>query len=272
MALWTHCRRRRSSDHGLDVSHWVGSAILTGAVALALVPAVISLLYPDFFLYADAIPFRTAVQTLFYVSSCIPAAASQLYKEHVFLQYKQPVNMELLSLLLSIFQFILASIVSPLAFVLQGLGFLDDWTHAYESSQFGDNAIDAIRCFFGQASTGDYPEEARCTLVGLLVLFHVLSVVSVGVAVDRIVNAGAIKVMYRGISAGIILAVLSMHVYDMMTPTFNYGPAVDALNFACLILLILGTEIYHRSGIPDSTYETVYPPVEYEGMEQQQQE
>jgi hypothetical protein len=268
MAIWTQCRHR-SSDRGLDVSHWVGCTILAGAVALALVPSVISLLYPDFFLYADAIPLRTAVQTLFYVSSCIPAAASQLYKEHVFLQNKQPVNMELLNMLLSIFEFILASIVSPLAFVLQGLGFRDDWTHAYESSQFGDNAMDAIRCFFGQSSTRDYPEEARCSFVGILVLFHVLSVVSVGVAVDRIVNAGAIKVMYRGISAGIILAVLSMHVYDMITPTFNYGPAVDALNFACLILLIVGTEIYHRSGIPDSTFETVYPPVEFEGMEQQ---
>jgi CRT-like, chloroquine-resistance transporter-like len=268
MAFWTHFRRRSTEFVGLDLSHWVGSAILTGAVALALIPSVISLLNPEFFLYADAIPLRTAVQTLFYVSSCIPAAASQLYKEHVFLQYKQPVNMELLNMLLSIFQFILASILSPLAFVLQGLGFRDDWTHAYESSQFGDDAVDAIRCFFGQSSRdADYPEEARCSFVGILVFFHVLSVASVGVAVDRIVNAGATKVMYRGISAGIILAVLVMHVYDMRTPTFNYGPAVDALNFACLIMLIVGTEIYHRSGIPDSTFETVYPPVEFEGME-----
>lgn len=271
MAFWTHCRHRSTDltgSSGLDVSHWVGSTILAGAVALALVPAVISLLYPDFFLYADSIPLRTAVQTLFYVSSCIPAAASQLYKEHVFLQYKQPVNMELLNMLLSIFQFILASIVSPLAFVLQGLGFRDDWSHAYQSSRFGDDAVDAIRCLFGKSSSSDdYPEEARCSHVGILVFFHVLSVASVGIAVDRIVNAGATKVMYRGISAGIILAVLVMHVYDMRTPTFNYGPAVDALNFACLIMLIVGTEIYHRSGIPDSTFETVYPPVEFEGME-----
>lgn len=256
MAFWTHLR----TTAGLALSHWVGSCILAGAVALALVPSVIALVNPEFFLYADAIPLRTAVQSLFYVSSCIPAAASQLYKEHVFLSYKQPVNMELLNLLLSMFQFILASILSPLAYVLQGMGFRDSWTKAYQSSQFGDNVMDAIRCFFGRQIVGDYPEDARCSYVGFLVVFHVFSAVSVGVAVDRIVNAGATKVMYRGISAGIILAVLVMHVYDMRTPTFNYGPAVDALNFTCLLLLIVGTEIYHRSGIPESTFETIYPP------------
>jgi hypothetical protein len=251
---------------GLALTHVWGSLILFAAVLLALCPAFYAIADPDFFIYADTIPTRTAVNTLFYVSSCIPAAASQLYKEHIFLQYKQPVNMDRLNLLLSIFQFIFASIVSPLAYGLQGLGGRGQWTEQYPNAQFSGNFVDALRCFFGLLDEEDqlnkYYEEAKCHLTYGLVLLHAFSIIAVGVAVDKIVNAGATKVMYRGISAGIILAVLSMHFYDMNTPDFNYGPAIDGLNLVCLVLLILGAEVYHRESIQESTFETVYPHVE----------
>lgn len=250
---------------GLASAHVWGSLILFLAVSLALCPAFYSIADPDFFVYADAIPTRTAINTLFFVSSCIPAAASQLYKEHIFLQYKQPVNMDYLNLLLSMFQFIFASIASPLVYGLQGLGSRGDWTKIYPAADFSDNFFDGLKCFFGFLDVDDqenkYPEDAECRLTLGLVLLHVTSIIAVGVAVDKIVNAGATKVMYRGISAGIIVAVLSMHYYDMHTSDFSYGPAIDALNLACLILLVLGSEVYHRSNLHESTFETVYPAV-----------
>lgn len=250
---------------GLAAAHVWGSLILLAAVALALCPALYSIANPEFFNYADAIPMRTALNTLFFVSSCIPAAASQLYKEHTFLQYKQPVNMDYLNLLLSIFQFIFASIASPLVYGLQGLGALGDWTKLYPASDFSENFLDGVKCFFSVLDKDDqenkYPEEAVCQFTFGLVLLHVFSIIAVGVAVDKIVNAGATKVMYRGISAGIIVAVLSMHCYDMHSSEFNYGPAIDALNLVCLVLLILGSEVYHRASLQGSTFETVYPEI-----------
>jgi peptidase E len=95
-----------------------------------------------------------------------------------------------------------------------------------------------------------------------LVIFHAISIIFVGVAVDKIVNAGATKVMYRGMSAGIIVAVLSMHAYDMSLDDWSYGPAIDGLNLFCLILLMLGSEVYHRVGLQESTFETTYPEVQ----------
>lgn len=251
---------------GLTREHLWGSLIIFVAVLLALLPAVYCILNPEFFIYADTIPIRTAYNTLLFVSSCIPAAASQLYKEYIFLQYKQPVNRDLLNLLLSWFQFVFASLLSPLAFGLQGLGARKKWMSLYPSDMFSQNFLDGLFCFFGLLSDeyqeNKYPEDARCDFTLGLVLLHAVSIIAVGVAVDKIVNAGATKVMYRGISAGIIVAVLCMHVYDMHIPEFNYGPAIDGLNLVCLILLILGSEVYHRATLQETIFETVYPKIE----------
>ena len=253
---------------GLSWEHIWGSGIIALACLLALLPAFYSIADPEFFAYADTIPMRTAINTLTYVSSCFPAAASQLYKEHIFVSYKQPVNMAQLNLLLSIFQFIFVSILSPLVFVFQGLGTTvrtGSWMDLYPSSIFSDNFFDGLLCFFRLLPVVDqedkYPEEASCDFALLLVLLYAFSVIAVGAAVDKIVNAGATKVMFRGISAGIIVAVLTMHAYDMYIPDFSYGAIVDGLNLACLLLLILGSEVYHRVTLQDSTFETTYPAV-----------
>ncbi|CAB9511462.1 expressed unknown protein [Seminavis robusta] len=251
---------------GLSAEHLWGSLILSLAVLLASLPSFYSIINPSFFAYADQIPIQTAYNTLIYVSSCFPAAASQLYKEHVFLQSKQPVNASYLNFLLSLFQFILASIMTPLVFGLQGLGAGEDWTSLYPSSHFSNNFLSGLKCFLGllpeDAAQQNFPEPANCDLSMGLVIVHAFSIVAVGCAVDKIVNAGATKAMYRGISAGIIVAVLLMYEYDMHTTRFNYGPAIDALNLVCLILLIVGAEVYHRVSLTDSVFETVYPTVE----------
>jgi hypothetical protein len=72
----------------------------------------------------------------------------------------------------------------------------------------------------------------------------------------------ATKVMYRGVSAGIILSVISLYLYDLHIPDFNYGAAIDSLNLICLILLVVGSEIYHRDSLQGSSFETVYPEIE----------
>jgi hypothetical protein len=74
--------------------------------------------------------------------------------------------------------------------------------------------------------------------------------------------AVATKVMYRGVSAGIIISVTTLYIYDLNIPEFNYGPAIDSLNLICVILLVVGSEIYHRVSLQDASFETVYPEIE----------
>jgi hypothetical protein len=251
---------------GLSLEHIFGSVIIMLAVLLALCPAIYSIWDPNFFIYADTVPIQTAYNTLLFVSSCIPAAASQLYKEHIFLQYKQPVQADYLNFILSVFQLVFASIMSPLVYTLQGLAASEDWPKLYPSSGFSQNFVEGLKCFLGildedRASNG-YEDEAHCEFSLSLVLLHSFSIIAVGVAVDKIVNAGATKVMYRGVSAGIIFSVICLYVYDMHIPDFSYGPAIDSLNLVSLLLLIVGSEVYHRVSLQDATFETVYPEID----------
>lgn len=246
---------------GLSLAHVLGSVMISMAVLLALCPAIYSILDPAFFVYADEIPIQTAYNTMLFVSSCIPAAASQLYKEHIFLQYKQPVQPDYINFILSVFQFCFASIMAPLVYTLQGLAATDDWPNLYPSTGFSTNFMEGFQCFLGnldedRASDG-YDDAAECDFSIALVLLYSFSIIAVGVAVDKIVNAGATKVMYRGVSAGIIASVLCLYTYDMYIPRFSYGPAIDSLNLVCVLLLVVGSEVYHRVSLQDATFETV---------------
>ena len=100
--------------------------------------------------------------------------------------------MDYLNLLLSVFQFLIASVLSPLLFGLQGVGARGDWTELYPSSEFSENYADGLKCFFWGLSEDDqmskYPEEAHCKYSMALVMLHVFSIILVGIAVDKIVN------------------------------------------------------------------------------------
>ena len=246
---------------GLSLSHILGSVIISMAVLLALCPAIYSILDPAFFIYADAIPLQTAYNTMLFVSSCIPAAASQLYKEHIFLQYKQPVQPDHINFILSVFQFIFASIMAPLVYTLEGLAATEDWPNLYPSSGFSTNFMEGFQCFVGtldeDLATNKYDDSAECDFSIALILLYSFSIIMVGVAVDKIVNAGATKVMYRGVSAGIIASSLCLYTYDMHSTRFNYGPAIDSSNLFSLLLLVIGSEVYHRVSLQDATFETV---------------
>ena len=176
--------------------------------------------------------------------------------------------MNYLNLLLSILQFVIAFLVSPLLYSLQGFGgnrttSSTIWT-AYPSTEYQMNYVDALKCLLNLLNSDDqshkYPDTCDCINVFPLVVGHVIAIVVVGIAVNKIVDAGATKVMYRGISAGIIVAVCVMRYYDLLVPDFDYGPLVSLVTWMSLVILILGTEVYHRDNLQESTFETIYPP------------
>lgn len=255
---------------GLSIEHISGSILISLAVLLALFPSMYTFVDNEFFTYAFAssteIPIQTAYNTILFLSSCIPAAASQLYKEYIFLQYKQPVQQDYLNFVLSVFQLIFASIMSPLVYMLLGFYASNDWVDLYPAYDYSKNFGDGFKCFIGildeEEAKNGYHDEATCSQSFSLVALYSFSVIFVGVAVDKIVNGGATRVMYRGVSAGIILSVTSLYIYDLHIPDFSYGPVVDSLNLVCLILLVVGSEIYHRVSLQDASFETVYPEIE----------
>ena len=112
-------------------------------------------------------------------------------------------------------------------FQLQGMGAGEDWSTLYPSSHFSKNFLSGLKCFLGllpeDLAESDFPEPASCDFSLGLVLLHAFSIIAVGCAVDKIVNAGATKAMYRGVSAGIIVAVLLMYEYDMHLPSSKHG-------------------------------------------------
>jgi hypothetical protein len=58
------------------------------------------------------------------------------------------------------------------------------------------------------------------------------------------------------------LVCCSLYIYDIHIPYFSYGAAIDSLNLVCVVLLVVGSEVYHRVSLQDATFETGYPEVE----------
>jgi len=243
-----------------------GISVTFLAVLLGLVPSFISIHDPSIFAKQDTVPVRRAYNTILFTLACIPAAASQIYKEQSLRRYKQPVDASYLNLVLSLIQCAMALILAPLLYTLQGLGAGDDWIHLYPSMTVSKNFMDGMKCFFGvldsTVAESAYPEEAQCEWSFVTVLIHVLSIVIVNVAVDKVVHAGATAVMYRGISAGMVLGVVAMYVYEYLDPLLNFGFAVNTLTLVCTLLLIFGSEAYYGAGLIYSTFETVFPELD----------
>eukprot|EP00816_Leptocylindrus_hargravesii_P012275 CAMPEP_0196806044 /NCGR_PEP_ID=MMETSP1362-20130617/5908_1 /TAXON_ID=163516 /ORGANISM="Leptocylindrus danicus, Strain CCMP1856" /LENGTH=519 /DNA_ID=CAMNT_0042179329 /DNA_START=413 /DNA_END=1972 /DNA_ORIENTATION=- len=251
--------------HGYTALHLFGACLITAAVLMGLWPAVIEIVDPDSPLTA----YNSACNIFIFLLSCIPAAISTLYKEYAMAEYKRPVDPSYLNLVLAIFQVIFTGIISPLVYPLQGFATGGDWTALYPSSEISENFIDSLKCFLGilpkDVAMDSYAEPAQCNAALGLLLGYVLSTVVAGVAVDKIIHSGANnKILYRGLSVGVVLAVLCMVAYDQTIPRDDSELSiVNGMHFACVIVLVLGLEIYHREALPDNSFETVFDEPEF---------
>ena len=248
---------------GLSRYHIAGTGLMFLGILLGLIPSLLSLDH-IFITKKDAMPDRTAYNTIVFCLAAVPAAMSQLHKERTLTRRRQPIDREALNATLSVLQLVFAGLVSPLAYVLQGMGSGPEWTAWYPSTDIGGNFRHGLACFAGtldaETMNGGYPEKAVCEGAGVLLVLHVLSIISVGIAVDRL--AAATKVMYRGVSFGIMLAVMLMFVYQIRDKWCDYGPLVSFFHLSSTAVLIVGADIYHRVSLADSTFETVYPAIE----------
>ena len=247
---------------GLSRYHIIGTCLMFLAIFIGLTPAVLSL-HHIVITEQDAMPDRTAYNTIVFCFAAVPAAISQLYKEQTLTRLRQPIDRNALNMVLSVFQLLFAIVVSPLAYGLQGMGNGPGWTALYPSRGMGENFSNGLRCFLGtlddETMNGGYPEDADCEWSAALVILHVLSIMMVGVAIDKL--AAATKVMYRGVSMGIIFAVILMFWYQIRDRWCQYGPLVSFFHLTSTAVLIVGAEIYHRVSLVDASFETVYPKI-----------
>lgn len=261
----------------ISPQHLFGSTLILISSLLGLSPAVLTVIYPNLFSSKNVMANRTAWNTILFAISCIPAAVSQIYKERTLAAFAQPVDATLLNMLLSFFSFVFTFFVSPVVFSLQGFADtpstpedgselkVESWIHQYPSKEITQDYLDALQCFTGTLSDEvqirGYPEEAHCDFAFGFVLVYVFSIITINHAVDKICNAGAIKIMHRGISGGIIMSVVLMAYYQIFVDDEEYGLFPNFYHVSCAAVLVMGSEVYHRVSLEKPNFETEYPPV-----------
>ena len=268
-------------DETQNTQFLFGVILIFISTFLALTPAILTLAYPRlrrFISYTDVMANRSAWNTILFFLAYIPGSISQVYKERTLASFAQPVDQELLNALLSFFSAVFAFLVSPLFYPLQGFADLpsnpdekselnvNKWIQQYPSRDVSRNFRQGLQCFTGTLSDDfqirGYPEECNCDFAYGFVMLHVFSIIVVSAAVSKICNAGAIKILHKGISAGIILSVVSLFFYQVFIDDVEYGMLPNIFHISCAAVLVIGSEIYHRVTLEVPSFETEYPPAE----------
>jgi hypothetical protein len=263
---------------GQETQKLFGVSMIFLSSILAVSPAILTLIYPSHFSKKDIMANRSAWNTLLFFFSFIPGAISQVYKEKTLATYAQPVDPHFLNVLLSLFSFAFSFIVSPVFYPLQGFVNtpstpesgsdikVQSWIHMYPTRGISDNFSDGLRCFLGTLSDETqirgYPEEAHCDFGHALVLLYVASTMIIGYSIGKICSAGAMKILHRGISMGIIVSVVLLFFYQVFVDDVDYGIFPTFYHCTCAGVLVIGSEIYHKVTLETPSFETVYPVID----------
>jgi len=207
-----------------------------------------------------------------FAASFFPAAASQLLKEQMMMDYRQPVDDNQLNLVLNAGQLIFVAILSPLLYPLQGLASGPKWIQDYPARDTSINFLDGLLCFFGvldEQQMNSFAEVPSCgPISSFLVIVHVVSTLLMTQAVCKLVLLGvnAYQCMIGGTLVGGLGMWLYGYYFEIRSLEKGIGMdgrhIVDILNVSSFLVLLSGLEMYHRTGLPDVEFETVYPEAE----------
>jgi hypothetical protein len=67
--------------------------------------------------------------------------------------------------------------------------------------------------------------------------------------------------MHRGISAGIIVSIVTLLFYQVFVDNVDYGVLPSVFHITCAAVLVMGSELYHRVTLESPSFETQFPPV-----------
>jgi hypothetical protein len=245
----------------------LGACVILLSILVSLLPVYFPTVDPTrFFFHISSLPFvdtTTLWNTALFLFSCLPAAASQAYKHHALVETAQSVHAPLMNFTLSITSLIFIIFLSPLVYSLQGLGTpitdnmnVTQWIELYPSYTYSSNFHHCIQCILGTMSDevqlNGYPEVAQCQYAWLLVLIHVLSILLMQYAMEKMCYAGAPRLIGHGMTWGILFGSTSMFFYG----GYDYSSLIFWIG--CISILILGSEMYQQTSVKIDTFETVY--------------
>ena len=245
----------------------LGAVLILLSVLFSMIPIYFPMLDPTRIIFhSTSIPYldsMTMWNTALFAFSCLPAAASQAYKHHALVETAQNVHATFMNFIISITSLIFIILLSPLVYSLQGLGtpITDDmnvtqWIELYPSYTYASNFHQSLDCILGTISdeiqlTG-YPEVAHCKNSWLLVLIHVLSIMFMQYALEKMCSSGAPRLVGHSLSFGLVLGSSFMFTYG------GYNHPSLIFWGGCILLLILGSEMYQQTSVKIDTFETVY--------------
>ena len=135
----------------------------------------------------------------------------------------------------------------------------------YPSKATSANFIDGLRCFAGTLDKATemslYPEPATCRFLWLVAIVHVLSIIVAGVAVERLVYRGALRLLHICISGGFILAIAAMYSYEIVTPFHIYGYISHTTNLIAAIILLVGLQMHNSEQYSQPLFESEYEKI-----------
>mmetsp|Transcript_32069 Transcript_32069/g.93132 ORF Transcript_32069/g.93132 Transcript_32069/m.93132 type:complete len:400 (-) Transcript_32069:196-1395(-) len=225
-----------SGRSGFRTSHFAGAAVIAASVLVALLPALVSG------------SFRTVLNTLLYLSSCVPAAASALYKEQALVAFRQPVDPYELNLQVDLCQLLLLIPATPAVFRLTNPG-SSDFVHSLQA---------AFRCIFSASEFGasddslHLPDTSSCNASLYIMLVYIVAALLVNWVVDKVFSFGSSVMLYRAVTAATLTAFIVLGFFAHGHPHSVFGVSVAVLNIPSAIILVVGSEIYHRYMEPGS--------------------
>jgi len=257
---------------GYKSSQLFGATLVFIGAILGLCPSLLYIIDSPVVQGGGQYMTRVAWNTFMFAASFFPAAASQLLKEQMMMDYRQPVDDNQLNLVLNAGQLIFVAILSPLLYPLQGLASGPKWIQDYPARDTSINFLDGLLCFFGvldEQQMNSFAEVPSCgPISSFLVIVHVVSTLLMTQAVCKLVLLGvnAYQCMIGGTLVGGLGMWLYGYYFEIRSLEKGIGMdgrhIVDILNVSSFLVLLSGLEMYHRTGLPDVEFETVYPEAE----------
>ncbi len=227
-----------------SVSQLRGVYLITLAVVVSVLRHVIDLVVGENVGYA--------LSSIFYVTAAALHGLGTVMKEKAIIEWSQPLDIHYISSWLFFYQIIIAFLLSPILYVLQGL------SDGFQGLSFPiramlENVSDGVQCFLGSdpppSQHSEYDtSDCECGYSYLLIVLYVISNVVVLECIGGVLQTGN-KVLGYAMAAAVLLAFIALGLYDSKTDEdHTYDRVIGSIGIADFIsigLLLLGINFHH---------------------------
>lgn len=200
---------------------------------------------------------------VFFVASALQGLV-MLYKEQSVAAFGRRIDVFFLSSWLFHYQFMVALLLSPFLYVLQGICAGD--FRAFPLSSMTQNLKDGWECLLGNHPSDSAPYSTEwgneCSLCLLLVLCYVVSNVLTLVCIDSVLRTSN-QILGRVLAAAVAVSFISLAIYDksnsLLVAPGLWGTTMVWRDVLSLTLLLVGMELYARDSEPNIEIITNFP-------------